>query len=189
MEVDQDPGVAGAAAEGMHASVGGHAQPEKRPREASPALCLPMLEELAVLMFAVGADKPMAASRALAGASGPTVGLAVLVKQGVVNVWKQRGDAICRSPERPDLKMSQEEAQGWAVAAVVDRELLPDEARPIGKRVDNYFEDNCFERTMVWKSPSWVFRWRMGCWFSVLIICLCHHSISNSWQIHFRHFI
>ena len=98
-------------------------------------------------------------------------------------------DAICRSPERPDLKMSQEEAQGWAVAAVVDRELLPDEARPIGKRVDNYFEDNCFERTMVWKSPSWVFRWRMGCWFSVLIICLCHHSIFNSWQIHFRHFI
>ena len=118
--------------------MGGHAQPGKRPREASPALSLSTVEDLAVTMFAVGADKPMAASRALAGASGPTVGLAVLVKQAVVKVWKQRGGAICRSPERPDLKMSQEEAQGWLVAAVVNRELLADEARLVGKRVDNY---------------------------------------------------
>ena len=56
-----------------------HTQPAKRPGEASPALNLGMVEELAVCMFAVGADKPMAASRALAGASVPTVGLAVIV--------------------------------------------------------------------------------------------------------------
>ena len=80
MQIDQDAQDSGAASEGMHASMGGHAQPAKRPGEASLALNLGMVEELAVCMFAVGADKPMAASRALAGASVPTVGLAVIVK-------------------------------------------------------------------------------------------------------------
>ena len=77
MEVDQHQGVPGAAEGGTPAFQGGHAQLENRAGEASQALSLGRVEELAVSMFVVGADKPMAASRALAGASGPTVGLAV----------------------------------------------------------------------------------------------------------------
>ena len=67
-----------------------------------------------------------------------TVAVALVVKAAVVAVWKACADKICRSPERPDLRMSQEEAQGWLISALFARELLPPEARGIGKRVDYY---------------------------------------------------
>ena len=67
-----------------------------------------------------------------------TVSVAVLAKQAVGGLWKEAADKICRSPERSDLRMSQEEAQGWLIGALFGRELLPDEARAVGKRVNNY---------------------------------------------------
>jgi hypothetical protein len=43
---------------------------------------------------------------------------------------------IGRSPERPDLRLSQEEALGYLLGAVVGIELLPQEARGFGSKVE-----------------------------------------------------
>ena len=67
-----------------------------------------------------------------------TVAVALVVKAAIAAVWKAYAEKICRSPERPDLRMSQEEAQGWLIGALFARELLAPEARGIGKRVDYY---------------------------------------------------
>ena len=52
---------------------------------------------------------------------------------------KLAGNSVCRSPERPDLQLSQEEAYGRLVVDLVDgpTELVAKELREIGKRVDN----------------------------------------------------
>lgn len=57
------------------------------------------------------------------------------VIQAINNIFDQHADAICCSPERPDLQMSKEEGVGWLVAALFRREVRVDEARPLGKRV------------------------------------------------------
>ena len=53
-------------------------------------------------------------------------------------VFSDHADNVCRSPERPDLRLSKEEAQGHLAGNLVIGELLPVEARAVGKRVDNH---------------------------------------------------
>ena len=58
------------------------------------------------------------------------------LNQAVNNLFEYARDSICVSPERPDLKMSKEEAVGWLLADLYGGcELLKSEARGLGKRV------------------------------------------------------
>ena len=66
----------------------------------------------------------------------PTVNVCLLVKSAVKACFEHHTADICRSPERPDLRLSKEEAQGYLVGSLVIGELLAAEARAIGKRVD-----------------------------------------------------
>ena len=70
---------------------------------------------------------------ALAAAYQSTNGLLINAKEAVRQLFEQHRKDICRSPERPDLQLSQEEALGWLLAHVRGRRLLDEEARPIGK--------------------------------------------------------
>ena len=62
-----------------------------------------------------------------------TNGLLINAQDAVRQLFKQKGTPICSSPERPDLKLSQEEALGWLLAHARGRRLLDHEARAIGK--------------------------------------------------------
>jgi hypothetical protein len=65
----------------------------------------------------------------------------VRVKATINKVYeKPHSGSICRSPERPDLQMSQEEAYGRVVVDLIvgPTDLVPKELREIGKRVDNH---------------------------------------------------
>ena len=64
-----------------------------------------------------------------------TKGLLVNGKQAIADLFGMKAfkAARCHSPERPDLQISQEEALGWLLAFARGRELLVEEARPIGK--------------------------------------------------------
>jgi hypothetical protein len=62
-----------------------------------------------------------------------TNGLVLNAKEVVRLLFEKRRKDICSSPERPDLKLSQEEALGWLLAFTMGRPLLDEEARPIGK--------------------------------------------------------
>ena len=64
-----------------------------------------------------------------------TKGLLVNAKQAVSELFgiKSFKAAVCISPERADLKISQEETLGWVLGHARGRELLTEEARPIGK--------------------------------------------------------
>ena len=66
-----------------------------------------------------------------------TVGDCVLMKAAVQRLYKERAREICRSPERPDLRLSQEEAQGHLAGNLVIGEVLASEARKVGKDIDN----------------------------------------------------
>ena len=70
-------------------------------------------------------------------AAQPTVELCWLAKQAVQTLFEKQRKQQCRSPERPDLPLSQEEASGFLCAAALGVELLPTEARALGKRVEN----------------------------------------------------
>jgi hypothetical protein len=61
----------------------------------------------------------------------------VRLKAAVAEVYKHRATYICRSPERPDLRLSKEEAQGHAMGNLVIGELPESEARRVGKDIDN----------------------------------------------------
>lgn len=90
----------------------------------------------ATRMFAVGTDAPIG----LGGDAilpDATVGVCCTVKQVVQAFFRDRLDDIGRSPERPDLRLTQEEAQGHLVGNLVIGELLAHEGRAVGKRVDN----------------------------------------------------
>ena len=64
-------------------------------------------------------------------------GLAVAVRAAIRALYKLHRADVCRSPERPDLPLSQEEAIGYLLADAVGRPLLAAlDARPLGKRVD-----------------------------------------------------
>ena len=69
----------------------------------------------------------------LAAAYQSTNGLLLNAKEAVRQLFEQQRKQICRSPERSDLQLSQEEALGWLLAHARCRRLLDDEARPIGK--------------------------------------------------------
>jgi hypothetical protein len=64
----------------------------------------------------------------------------VRVKSTIHTVYETHGDSICRSPERPDLQLSQEEAYGRVMVDLIvgPTDLVPKELREIGKRVDNH---------------------------------------------------
>ena len=62
-----------------------------------------------------------------------TCGLLMNAKEALRLLFEQRRKLLCRSPERPDLKISQEEALGWLLAYARGRQLLVPEARKIGK--------------------------------------------------------
>ena len=64
----------------------------------------------------------------------------VLIKAAVNVVFNQHGNCICRSGERPDLPLSREEAYGHVAVDLFlgTVELLTEEPRQIGKRVDNH---------------------------------------------------
>ena len=70
---------------------------------------------------------------ALSAAYQSTNGLLINSKEAVRLLFEQQRSKICSSPERPDLKLSQEEALGWLLAHACCRRLLVAEARKIGK--------------------------------------------------------
>ena len=55
--------------------------------------------------------------------------------EAINNTFDQQRARLCRSPERPDLTISKEEALGWLLAEMFNCELLVPEARGLGKRV------------------------------------------------------
>ena len=70
-------------------------------------------------------------------ASAVTNNLVTAVRAAIRALFKAQRDDICRSPERPDLMLSQEEAMGYLIADALGRPLLaPLDARPVGKRID-----------------------------------------------------
>ena len=70
-------------------------------------------------------------------ASAVTNKLVTAVRAAIRALFKAHRDDICRSPERPDLMLSQEEAMGYLIADALSRPLLaPLDARPVGKRID-----------------------------------------------------
>jgi hypothetical protein len=90
----------------------------------------------AVRMFAVGSDAAIDIGGDAVLADAP-VGVCCMVKQVVQDLYRNQPNDIGRSPERPDLRLSQEEAQGHLVGNLVIGELLAHEGRAVGKRVDN----------------------------------------------------
>ena len=94
------------------------------------------LYALVELTFAGGRDSSVVLGGEPA-CDAPTVGLCERLKAQVAQVYKDRASDICRSPERPDLRLSKEEAQGHAMGSLVIGELLESEARRVGKDIDN----------------------------------------------------
>lgn len=70
---------------------------------------------------------------ALSSAYQSTQGLLINCKEAIRQLFEQHRKELCSSPERPDLKLSQEEGLGWLLAYALGRQLLDHEARPIGK--------------------------------------------------------
>ena len=67
-----------------------------------------------------------------------TIGLCMQVKAIVSNLFATRAREVCASGERPDLKVSKEEAYGHLVVDVLRGSvaLLANEPHQIGKRLD-----------------------------------------------------
>jgi hypothetical protein len=122
---------------------GGNAAPDS---SELPQLTADLFFELAVQMFARGADASVAFVLKAFGVK-PTIEICALVKQAVHRLYESKVHraTICRSPERTDLRLSQEEALGYLLGAALGVELLPEEVRVpppgsggIGRQVD-YF--------------------------------------------------
>ena len=103
------------------------------------AEALNVLDDLAVAMFTAGAKASVTFGALKKIAGSQTVRVWKLVKQTIHSLYESKAyrDAICRSPERPDLKLSQEEAQGFLAGAVFGIELLASEARATGRNVNH----------------------------------------------------
>ena len=69
----------------------------------------------------------------------PAIADAELVKKVIHDLFQAKvyRGCIVRSPERPDLQLSQEEAMGFLLAALAGIELLASEARITGKTIHN----------------------------------------------------
>ena len=91
-----------------------------------------LLMEWAAGMFTDPQGKRVSLTK-LSVAFQSTNGLLMHAKEAVQRLFEKRRKDICSSPERPDLKMSQEEALGWLLGYACGRELLTEDARKIGK--------------------------------------------------------
>ena len=107
--------------------------------ELSDTEVVNVLKEMVVAMFIVGAEASIAFGTLEKIAGSQNIRLWMLVKQAVHDVFesKEHRGSICRSPERPDLRLSQEEAQGYVAGAVFGIEMLSTEARSAGLNVNN----------------------------------------------------
>ena len=118
----------------------GLASGEEGSEEAAEAAAVPLdfttAYQFAVRMFTNGKDASISCG-GNAMLDEATVGDCVTVKSVVQALYRDRPGDICRSPERPDLRLSQEEAQGHLIGNLVIGELLANEARRTGKAVDN----------------------------------------------------
>ena len=96
----------------------GLASGEEGSEEAAEAAAAPLdfniAYQFAVRMFANGKDASI--SRGGDAVLEATVGDCGTVKEVIKVLYRNRLDDICRSPERPDLRLSQEEAQGHLLA-------------------------------------------------------------------------
>ena len=100
--------------------------------EPQPAPTAAALKERAVRMFVDRHGGLVESGGALAIV--PTYELVLHAQQAVHELWEQRRADICGSPERPDLQMDKEEGLGYLLGDVLRGQLLPEEARAIGKR-------------------------------------------------------
>jgi hypothetical protein len=141
VEVEGDPmqvdRLSGDQLPGMGLSFGGQHQASELASETPAALTEDTLLNFATEMFAVGASEPMVL-RLLSIISQATVELVYLVKQAITKLFEKQRKSICRSPERPDLQLSQEEALGYFLSAMLGIEILTQEVRKISERVDYY---------------------------------------------------
>ena len=127
----------GVKAEPERAGLDPAAEGSETPAEALAApLDYDSAYQWAVSMFAVGSDAPIGLGGD-AVLEEATVGDCCIVKQVVQALYRDRPDDIGRSPERPDLRLAQEEAYGHLVGNLVIGELLAHEGRAVGKRVEN----------------------------------------------------
>ena len=95
------------------------------------------LQQRALTMFCCGPQSSVAPGGGTC-VSKVTLLLLVMIKGVIKALFNDHASRICRSPERPDLRLAQEEALGHLVGSLVVGELLPSEARKAGKRVDYY---------------------------------------------------
>ena len=101
------------------------------------------LRQLAEIMFLRPGELPIASGKYCERliAKEITCGLVIAVRVAIRDLFDDehpRRASICRSPERPDLQLSQEEAIGYLLADTLGRPMLAEaDARPLGKRVDS----------------------------------------------------
>ena len=95
------------------------------------------LLQRAVRMFLRPGEEPIrSCTRRLANEV--TNGLVVAVRAVLRALYRDCRADVCRSPERPDLQLSQEEAMGYLTADALGRPLLAAlDARGPGKRIDS----------------------------------------------------
>ena len=103
--------------------------------KAAQPLCFEIAYKRSVSMFARGRDASIDNGGDVV-IDDPTVDTCHVVKAAVKATFDNHIGDISRSPERPDLRLSKEEAQGYLVGSLVIGELLAKEARDVGKRVD-----------------------------------------------------
>ena len=108
--------------------------------EAAEEVPYQELLQIAIKMFCGGRDELVVfanifvASRRLEKV---TLAPVSTIKAVVTSLFKDHDERLCSSPERPDLRLSQEEAMGYLAGILVVGQLLPDEGRPVGKRLDS----------------------------------------------------
>ena len=105
------------------------------PELPAEALSLDQLQQWAIRMFCGGREQLVASGGARA-VSTVSLELIMAIKATVIAIFKDFVEQICSSPERPDLRLTQEEALGHLVGSLVVGEMLATEARGIGKRLD-----------------------------------------------------
>ena len=110
------------------------------PTEPPATLTLRTVSERAVQQFATGAAATIVFVLTPPLLAAPNVDLCCLVKQAIHDLYESKTQLtlICRSPERTDLRLAQEEALGYLLGAAAGLEMLPQEVRNLGKKVEYY---------------------------------------------------